>query len=107
MYCHVSLQVNLWKKNKHPGLTKNHQKKVKRTWHMVNRCKEMELQYTGKNSTRHFGKPYLLSNTDELNIIADAMKKKLGLRYTTHLTNCHHHHKGFNAVCKSTFNLAF
>ena len=35
------------------------------------------------------------------------MKNKLGLRYTTHLTNCHRHHKGFNAGCKSTVSLAF
>ena len=35
------------------------------------------------------------------------MKDKLGLIYTTHLINCHRHHKGFNAVCKSTVNLDF
>ena len=35
------------------------------------------------------------------------MENKLGLRYTTHLINCRHHHKGFNAACKSTVNLAF
>ena len=47
------------------------------------------------------GQPYRLSNTDELNILADAMKKK------SHLINCHRHHNGFYAVCKSTVNLAF
>ena len=31
------------------------------------------------------GQPYLLSNPDELNILSDEMKKKLGVRYTTHL----------------------
>ena len=35
------------------------------------------------------------------------MENKLGTRYTTHIINCHRHHKGFNAVCKSTVNLAF
>ena len=35
------------------------------------------------------------------------MKNRLGLRYTTHLTNFHRHHKGFNAGCKSTVSLAF
>ena len=74
---------------------------------MVNRRKEMEQEYTGNNCTRHLGQPYLLLNPDELNILADEMKKKLGLRYTTHLINCHFHHKGFNAVCNSTVNLAF
>ena len=27
--------------------------------------------------------------------------------YKTHLLTCHHHHEGFNTVCKSTVNLAF
>ena len=67
----------------------------------------MEQYYTGNNYTRRLGQPYLLSNPDELNIFADAMEKKLGLRYTTHLINCHSRHKGFNAMCKSTVNLAF
>ena len=35
------------------------------------------------------------------------MEKKLGLRYKTHLINCHRHRKGFNTVCKSTVNLDF
>ena len=35
------------------------------------------------------------------------MEKRLGLRYTTHLINCHHYLNGFDAVCKSTVNLAF
>ena len=66
----------------------------------------MEQQYTGKYykalwSTLHF------KNPDELNILANVTENKLGLRYTTHLINCHRHHKGFNAVCKSTVNLAF
>ena len=73
---------------------------------MFDRCKEMYQEYTGKSCTRYFGQPYLLSNTDELNILADAMKKN-GLRYTTHIIYCYRHHKGFNAVCKSTVNLDF
>ena len=73
---------------------------------MVNKCKEMEKQYTGNNCTRHLVQPYLLSSPDELNILADAMEK-LGLQYTTHIINCHFHHKGFNAVCKSIINLSF
>ena len=51
--------------------------------------------------------PYLLSNPDELNILADSMENKLRLRYTTHLINCHRNHKCFNAVCESTVNIAF
>ena len=75
---------------------------------MVNNCKEMEQEYTGNNNvTRHLNPPYLLSNLDELNILADSMENRLGLRYTTKLINCHHHQNGFDAVCTSTFNLAF
>ena len=44
---------------------------------------------------------------DELDILADAMENRLGLRYTTHLINYHRHQSGFDAVCKSTVYLAF
>ena len=46
-----------------------------------------------------------LKHLDELNIIADAMDNHIGLRYTTHMINCHSHNKGFNAVCNCTDNL--
>ena len=35
------------------------------------------------------------------------MGKRLGLRYTTLLINCHRQTHGDNAVCRSTVNLAF
>ena len=73
IYCHGSPQMDLLKTINHIVLTKHHQKTVQRMWHMVNRCKEMEQNNT-KKVTRHFGQPYLLSNPDELNILADAMK---------------------------------
>ena len=59
---------------------------------MFNKCKEMEQEYTGNNFIRQSGQPYLLSNPDELNILADAMEKRLGLRYTTHLISGHPRH---------------
>ena len=92
---------------KHPGLTKYHRKTVERTWQMVNKCKVMEQDHTGNNCTMRLGQPYLLSNPDEINILADAVEKKLGLRYTTHLINCHRHQNSFDSVCKSTVNPAF
>ena len=67
----------------------------------------MDQEYTGNNCTRHLNPPYLLSNPDELNILADTMENRLGLRYTTHIINCHFHNNGFDAVCKSTVNLSF
>ena len=75
---------------------------------MVNKCKEMEQEYTGNNNiTRHLNPPYLLSNLDELNILADSMENRLGLRCTTNLINCHRHQNCIDAVCRSTVNLAF
>ena len=75
---------------------------------MVNKCKEMEQEYTGNNNvTRHLNPPYLLSNLDELNILVDSMENRLGIRYTTQLINCHRYRNGFDSVFKSTFNLAF
>ena len=42
---------------KRPGLTRHHRKTVERMWHMVNKCKEMELEYTGNNDTRNLNPP--------------------------------------------------
>ena len=75
---------------------------------MVNKCKEMKQEYTGNNNvTRNFNPSYLLSNLDELNILADLMENRLGLRYTTKLINCHRYRNDFDAVCRSTVNLSF
>ena len=98
---------NINKTIKRLGLTRHHRKTVERTWNMVNECKEMEQEYTGNNCKRHLNPPYLLSNLDELNILADSMENRLGFRYTTHLINFHCRYNGFDAVCKSTVNLAF
>ena len=73
---------------------------------MVNKCKEMEQEYTGNTCKSNLNIPYLVSNLDELNLLADAMENRLGLRYTTHLVDCYRHQNGFDAVCKSTVNLA-
>ena len=89
------------------SLTKHFQRKVEITWYMVNIYKDMELQYTGKHITKHFGQPYLFKNSDNLNILADTMENRLGLSYTTHMINCNHHHKGFNKLCKYTVNPSF
>ena len=75
---------------------------------MVIKCKEMNQEYTGNNNvTRHLNPPQLLSNLDELNILAYSMENRLGLRYTTLLINCHCHQNVFDEVFKSTVNLSF
>ena len=67
----------------------------------------MDLQYTGKNVTKHFDQPYLFKNSHELNFLADATENHLGLCYKTHLIKCNFHHKVFNKVCKYTVNIDF
>ena len=68
----------------------------------------MKQDYTGNNNvTRNLNPSYLLSNLDELNLLADSMENILGITYTTQLINCHRHQIGVDAVCRSTVNLAF
>ena len=68
----------------------------------------MEQEYTENNIlTRNLNPPYLLSNSDEINIHADSMENILGLRYTTQVINCHRYRNDFDAVCKSTVHIAF
>ena len=75
---------------------------------MVNKCKETKQEYTGNNNlTRHFNPSYLVSNVDEINLLANLMENRLGITYTTKLLNCHRHQNGVDAVCRSTVNLAF
>ena len=67
----------------------------------------MKQEYTGNNNViRNLNPSYLLTNLDELNLLADSMENRLCLRYTNKLINCHRHQNGFYAVCKSTVNLA-
>ena len=93
----------------HLRLSRHHQKTIKRIWRMVSKCKQMKKEYTGNNYnlSRHFNPPYLVSNVDEINILANSMENRLGIMYTTKLLNCHRHHNGVDAVCHSTVNLAF
>ena len=68
----------------------------------------MKQEYTGNNNvTKHLNPPYLVSNLDELNILANLMENRLGITYTTKIVNCHRHQNGFDAVCRYTVNLAF
>ena len=68
---------------------------------------EKGVKYMGNNETKKNGIPYLISSYYEINIIANSMERRLGLRYTTLLINCHCQTKGDNAVCRSTVNLAY
>ena len=76
---------------------------------MVSKCKEMKTEYTGNNYKllRYFNPYYLVSNVDEINLLATSMGNRLGIMYTTKLLNCHRHQNGVNEVSKSTVNLAF
>ena len=68
---------------------------------------EKGVKYTVNNGTKRTGQPYLISSSYEINIINNSMERRLGLRYTTILINCHGQTKGDDAVCRSTVNLAY
>ena len=89
--------------------SRHHQKTIERTWHMINKCKQMKKEYTGNNYniSRHFNPYYLVSNLDEINLLANSMENRLGITYTTKLLNCHRHQNRVDSVCRSTVNLAF
>ena len=86
----------------HFSLNKNHRRSVEKTWKTMMSYLEKGVKYTGKNGTKRSGQPYLLSSCHEINLLANSMERRLGLRYTTRLINCHRHTKGDNAVCLST-----
>ena len=68
----------------------------------------MDQEYTGNNNvTRYLNPSYLLSNLDELNILADLMENRLGISYKIQIINFHRYRNGFDAVCRSTVNIAF
>ena len=60
---------------------------------------EKGVKYTGKNVTKKNDRPYLISSSSEINIIANSVGKRLGLRYTTLLINFHRQTHGDNAEC--------
>ena len=85
----------------------NHRRSVEHTWKTLISCIEQGVKYTGKNATKKNGRPYLLSSSYEINLLANSMQNRLGLHYTTILINCNCHTYGDNALSKSTVNLAF
>ena len=111
----VSLDVSKWfttgipinKTIKYIGLTRHHQKTVEVNFVMwligVKKCSKstQEIIVQGIWVNHNF---YQIRMNE---IFLQMQWKKRGLRYTTHLINCHCHHTSFNTVCKSTVNLAF
>ena len=53
------------------------------------------------------GRPYLLKDPNEPNILGDCTENRRGLRYKTSLINYHCKTQVFNALCTSTVYLAF
>ena len=75
----------------HFGLNPNHHRSVEHTWKTVIICIEKGVKYKGRNVTKKYGIPYLLSSSYEINLLANSTQNRLGLRYTTLLINCHFH----------------
>ena len=65
------------------------------------------MKYTRNNETKKNGRPYLISSSYEINLIANSMERRIGLRYTTLLINFHRQTKGDNSVYRSTVNLVY
>ena len=80
---------------------------MEHTWKTLISCIEQGVKYTRKNVTKKHGRPYLLSSSSEINLLVNSMQNRIGLRYTTHLINCHRQTHGENVVIRSTVNLAF
>ena len=80
---------------------------MEHAWKTLISCIEKGVKYTGENVTKKHGRPYLLSYSSEINLPANSMQNRLGLRYTTLLINCHRQTHGENSVSKSTVNLSF
>ena len=70
-------------------------------------CIEQGIRYTGGGGTGKSGIPRLVNSSSEINMLANSMQNRLGLRNTTILINCHCQTKVGNAVSRSNFNLAF
>ena len=73
-------------------------------WKTLISCIKKGVKYTGGDVTKKHGRPYLLSSSYEINMLANSMENRLGLRYTTLLINCNCYTHGDNAVIKSTVN---
>ena len=80
---------------------------MEHTWKTMVSYLEKWVNYTGKNVTKKHGRPYLLSSSSEINLVANSMVKLIFLRYTTLLITCHCQTHCDNAVCRSTVNLAY
>ena len=91
----------------HFSINPNHWRSVEKTRKKMISYLEKGVKYTGNNEKKRSGRPYLISSSYEINMIANSMERRLGLRYTTLLINCHRQTKGDNSVCRSTVNLAY
>ena len=78
---------------------------MEHTWKTLISCIEQGVKFRGKNEKKN-GRPYLLSSSYEINLLANSTQNRLGLFYTTLLINCHRHTQGEDVVSKSTVDLA-
>ena len=80
---------------------------MENTWKTLISFIEKGVKSIGENVTKKQGRTYLLSSSSKINMLANSMQNRLGLRYTTLLINFHCHTHGENAVSMSPVNLAF
>ena len=70
-------------------------------------CIEQGIVYIGRNGTVKYCRPQLVNSSSEINMLVNSLQNCLGIQYTTLLIDFHCHTQGYNAVSRSTFNLAF
>ena len=73
----------------HFSLNPNHWWSVEKTRKTMITSLEKGVKYTGNHNKKIHGSPYLISSSYEINLIANSMERRLGLRYTTILINWH------------------
>ena len=88
-------------------LNPNHRRSVEHTWKNIDQFYRAGVKYTGRNVTKKYGRTYLLSSSYEINLLANSMQNRLGLRYTNLPINCNRQTHGDNSASRSTVNLAF
>ena len=76
----------------------NHWRYVEHTRKILISFIEQGVKYIGRNVTKKHGRPYLLSSSCEINLLADSMQNSLGLHYTTLPINFHRQTHGENEV---------
>ena len=85
----------------------NHWRSVEHTRKTFISCIDQGVKFTGRNVTKNHGRPYPISSSYEINMIANSIENRIGLCYTMLSINFHCQTHVYNVVSRSTVDLAF